>query len=141
MYVMSSTDLPSMHCLLHWLHAGFKLSYVALLKNDHGIMMGNDDGTWERANGVWPFSTLEGKVILACHVHWRGDLDDHGLPKAGWTMFQKVDVPQRSFVKKLETERHTSRAVGGSTHVSSTGEILQPASMKGWHIIAQFIWF
>lgn len=134
-------DLSSIHSVARWLHPGKKAAYVALLKNGQGMMMRNDNGTWGEANGVWQFSSVDGMDLLACHFHWKGMLRDDGLPKEDWTLFQKVDAPEQSFLQKLHTDRQTFRAIGGSTPKNPNGEILPAFALKGWHIIVQFIWF
>ena len=143
-YVRSELNLevsPCMHAVLQWLHPRCKPAYIALLKDGKGIMMKQDDGTWGPANGMWQFTSINGQDCLTCHFHWKGDVDNAGVPKAYWTLLEKVDVPQSLLVEKLETERQTFQAIGGSTEKkSSTGQILEPGLLKSWHIVAQYIW-
>lgn len=144
-YIRNELNLevsPCMHAIVQWLHPRCEPTYIALLKDGQGIMMKQNDGTWGKANGIWQFTNMNGQDSLTCHFHWKGEVDNAGIPKAFWTLLGKIDVPQSLLVEKLDTERQTFRAIGGSTEPkSSTGQILEPGLMKSWHIVAQFIWF
>ena len=95
------------------------------------------------ASWLWNINDVEWSYVL---VH--ADVPQNALcnevlhSRYGISHGWKVDVPQSLLVEKLDTERQTFRAIGGSTEPnSSTGQMLEPGLMKSWHILAQFIWF